>query len=94
VSIYRLSTDQYLQIGSLGMDPTRNGNVANSRRRDLDSFGLSDESPTVFGRNRRNSGGFVDLGNEYQYGAGGHQASGANEIFAEEQVQFYYKNIL
>lgn len=25
------------------------------------------------------------MGNEYQYGAGGHQASGANEIFAEDQ---------
>lgn len=60
----------------------------NARRRDLDSFGLSEENPSVFGRGRvrRNSGGFVDLGNEYQYGAGGHQASGANEIFAEEQV--------
>lgn len=66
-------------------DRSKNGNA--SRRRDLDSFGLSDENPSVFGRGRRrNSGGFVDLGNEYQYGAGGHQASGANEIFAEEQV--------
>lgn len=36
-------------------------------------------------RPRGNSGGFVDLGNEYQYGAGGHQASGPNEIFAEDQ---------
>lgn len=25
------------------------------------------------------------LGNEYQYAAGGHQAAGANEIFAEDQ---------
>lgn len=36
-------------------------------------------------RPRGNAGGFVDLGAEYQYGAGGHQASGANEIFAEDQ---------
>ncbi|GJQ67026.1 hypothetical protein Trydic_g21938 [Trypoxylus dichotomus] len=36
-------------------------------------------------RSRGNTSGFVDLGNEYDYGAGGHQASGANEIFAEEQ---------
>lgn len=27
----------------------------------------------------------MDLGNEYEYAAGGHQASGANEIFAEDQ---------
>lgn len=36
-------------------------------------------------RPRGNSSGFVDLGNEYQYAAGGHQAAGANEIFAEDQ---------
>ena len=30
-------------------------------------------------------GGFVDLGNEYDYGAGGHHASGRDEIFAEDQ---------
>lgn len=46
-------------------------------------FGLRSESST---RIRNHSGGFVDLGNEYDYGAGGHQASGANELFAEEQV--------
>ncbi|GLV37601.1 uncharacterized protein CBL_13874 [Carabus blaptoides fortunei] len=45
-------------------------------------FGLrSESSPRI----RNHSGGFVDLGNEYDYGAGGHQASGANELFAEEQ---------
>lgn len=26
-----------------------------------------------------------EIGNEYQYAAGGHQAAGANEIFAEDQ---------
>ncbi|XP_030379403.1 solute carrier family 12 member 8 [Scaptodrosophila lebanonensis] len=36
-------------------------------------------------RNNNNTGGFVDLGNEYTYAAGGHHASGANEIFAGEQ---------
>lgn len=36
-------------------------------------------------RARGAADGFVDLGNEYQYGAGGHQASGANEIFADQQ---------
>lgn len=28
----------------------------------------------------------MDLGNEYEYGAGGHQSSGANEIFADVQT--------
>lgn len=46
-------------------------------------YGLGSENAT---RTRSNYSGFVDLGNEYDYGAGGHQASGANEIFAEEQV--------
>lgn len=36
-------------------------------------------------RPRGNAGGFIDLGAEYAYAAGGHQASGANEIFAEDQ---------
>ncbi|XP_052856923.1 solute carrier family 12 member 8 [Drosophila gunungcola] len=36
-------------------------------------------------RTNNNTGGFVDLGNEYTYAAGGHHASGANEIFAGEQ---------
>lgn len=50
-------------------------------------YGLGSDEPQQYQRTRPrgNSGGFVDLGNEYQYGAGGHQASGANEIFAEEQ---------
>lgn len=50
-------------------------------------YGLGNEDAHHYTRTRPrgNSGGFVDLGNEYQYGAGGHQASGANEIFAEDQ---------
>lgn len=48
---------------------------------------MGDDDPHHYSRARPrgNSGGFVDLGNEYQYGAGGHQASGPNEIFAEDQ---------
>lgn len=50
-------------------------------------YGLGNDEPHHYNRarTRRNSGGFIDLGNEYQYAAGGHQASGANEIFAEDQ---------
>ncbi|XP_049878002.1 solute carrier family 12 member 8 [Pectinophora gossypiella] len=55
-----------------------------SRRNDLDSF-RNDEPGFDRARMRRQSGGFVDLGNESQYGSGGHQASGANEIFADIQ---------
>lgn len=54
---------------------------------DIDSF-RSDEPEFDRARMRRQSGGFVDLGNESQYGTGGHQASGANEIFADIQVRF------
>lgn len=70
------------------MDQYNRPNGTSARKRDLDSFGLGEDGPAVFtrGRGRRNEGGFVDLGNEYQYGIGGHQASGANELFAEEQV--------
>lgn len=60
----------------------------NSRGRrnelDIDSF-RSDDAGFDRARMRRQSGGFVDLGNESQYGTGGHQASGANEIFADIQ---------
>lgn len=51
-------------------------------------FGLGNEESYNYGnraRTRGNSTGFVDLGNEYQYAAGGHQASGPNELFAEDQ---------
>lgn len=60
---------------------------SNRQRRndlDIDSF-RSDEPGFDRARMRRQSGGFVDLGNESQYGTGGHQASGANEIFADMQ---------
>lgn len=53
---------------------------------DVDSFG-GVEPDYDRARMRRQSGGFVDLGNESQYGTGGHQASGANEIFADVQVR-------
>ncbi|KAK9718978.1 Amino acid permease [Popillia japonica] len=57
---------------------------ANNKKGDVNwsRFGLGPENAS---RTRGNTGGFVDLGNEYDYGAGGHQASGANELFAEEQ---------
>lgn len=62
----------------------------NSRGRrndlDIDSF-RNDEPGFDRARMRRQSGGFVDLGNESQYGTGGHQASSANEIFADIQVR-------
>lgn len=71
---------------------------SNRQRRndlDIDSF-RSDEPAFDRARMRRQSGGFVDLGNESQYGTGGHQASGANEIFADIQVNavsFYTLNL-
>lgn len=54
---------------------------------DFFRYGLGTEDGLHYSRTRPrgNSGGFVDLGNEYEYAAGGHQASGANEIFAEDQ---------
>ncbi|CAD7077678.1 unnamed protein product [Hermetia illucens] len=61
---------------------------SNYRRHEVDwnRYGLGSEDDYQYrARQRGGSGGFVDLGNEYQYGAGGHQASGANEIFADEQ---------
>ncbi|KAJ2947835.1 hypothetical protein O0L34_g9624 [Tuta absoluta] len=62
------------------MDPN------NRSRRDLDVDSFRTDEPTYDrARMRRQSGGFVDLGNESQYGSGGHQASGANEIFADVQ---------
>ncbi|XP_053684055.1 solute carrier family 12 member 8 [Sabethes cyaneus] len=48
-------------------------------------LGNDDSSPTERTRTRGHTGGFVDLGNEYDYGAGGHHASGRDEIFAEDQ---------
>ena len=50
-------------------------------------YGLdSDDIPRLHSRTRnQNQGGFVDLGDEYQYGAGGHQPSSQGEIFADVQ---------
>lgn len=45
-------------------------------------FGLGETAQ----RQRANTSGFVDLSSNFDYAAGGHQASGANELFAEEQV--------
>lgn len=60
---------------------------SNNSRRDLDIDSFRNEEPGYDrARMRRQSGGFVDFGNESQYGTGGHQASGANEIFADIQV--------
>ncbi|XP_045483871.1 solute carrier family 12 member 8 [Pieris rapae] len=58
----------------------------NRRRTDLEVASFDSGEPGFDrARMRRQSGGFVDLGNESQYGTGGHQASGANEIFADVQ---------
>ncbi|CAH1153345.1 unnamed protein product [Phaedon cochleariae] len=57
-------------------------NRETNRKEDINwsRFGLGSESAQ---RARANTSGFIDLSNDY--GAGGHQASGANELFAEEQ---------
>lgn len=54
-----------------------------NRNREIDwsRYGLGSETAQ---RQRAHTSGFIDLSNDY--GAGGHQASGANELFAEEQV--------
>ncbi|XP_037727281.1 solute carrier family 12 member 8 [Drosophila subpulchrella] len=68
------------------------GGNGNGSRRNVDwqRFGLGgdedgDVTAASFRQRSNNTGGFVDLGNEYTYAAGGHHASGANEIFAGEQ---------
>ncbi|KAJ8923517.1 hypothetical protein NQ315_010095 [Exocentrus adspersus] len=57
-------------------------NREQNRNKDINwsRFGLGTETAQ---RVRAHTSGFVDLSNDY--GAGGHQASGANELFAEEQ---------
>lgn len=65
------------QNGSSSREQNRNKDINWSR------YGLGTETAQ---RVRANTSGFVDLSNDY--GAGGHQASGANELFAEEQVSF------
>jgi hypothetical protein len=64
-----------MESNSRDRDNNRDTNIDWSR------FGLGSETAQ---RVRSNTSGFVDLSNDY--GAGGHQASGANELFAEEQV--------
>jgi len=68
-------------LAVLEMENNPNNRNANQNV-DWSRYGLGQENAT---RSRAATGGFVDLGNEYDYGAGGHQASGANELFAEEQ---------
>lgn len=46
---------------------------------------LEDDSPANVPRNRRFSGGFVDMGNEADYSAGGFSAAAQNEIFTDVQ---------
>lgn len=49
------------------------------------SFGLDSDNIPRTARARHASGGFVDLGNESEYAAAGHQPSGPDEVFANEQ---------
>ncbi|CAH1103374.1 unnamed protein product [Psylliodes chrysocephalus] len=58
-----------------------NGHNSRDRNKDINwsRFGLGNEAVGT----RANTSGFVDLSTDY--GVGGHQASGANELFAEEQ---------
>ncbi|XP_068141230.1 solute carrier family 12 member 8 [Drosophila tropicalis] len=77
------------------MSNSAESNGTSRRTVDWQRFGLGNEDDdsgevTVSNFRQRNhhnnnTGGFVDLGNEYTYAAGGHHASGANEIFAGEQ---------
>ncbi|KAJ8951941.1 hypothetical protein NQ318_013608 [Aromia moschata] len=66
------------------MEENGSGNRDQNKNKDINwsRFGLGAETAQ---RIRANTTGFVDLSNDYDYGAGGHQASGANELFAEEQ---------
>jgi potassium/chloride transporter 8 len=49
------------------------------------SYGLDSDNIPRNARTRNAAGGFVDLGNESEYAAGGHQPSSADEVFASEQ---------
>lgn len=60
-----------------------NSNNAQQNNTNWTRFGLGTETAQ---RVNANTSGFVDLSNDFEYGAGGHQAAGANELFAEEQV--------
>lgn len=77
---------------SMSNNTSSNGGNGGGRRTqqvDWNRFGLGneDDGEVVVAnfRQRANTGGFIDLGNEHTYASGGHQASGANEIFAQEQ---------
>lgn len=63
-----------------------NGHNSRDRNKDINwsRFGLGNEAVGT----RANTSGFVDLSTDY--GVGGHQASGANELFAEEQVNICF----
>nr|CAI5849063.1 unnamed protein product [Callosobruchus analis] len=63
-----------MENGNINRDQSTNSNINWSR------FGLGTETAQ---RVRANTSGFVDLSSDY--GTGGHQASSANELFAEEQ---------
>lgn len=69
------------------MDDNERKNYRRTANVDWNRFGLGNDDEPIIHRTRQqgNTGGFVDLGNEYQYAAGGHHASGANEIFADDQ---------
>ncbi|KAL3289551.1 hypothetical protein HHI36_022968 [Cryptolaemus montrouzieri] len=57
-------------------------NKNSNRDIDWSRYGLGTETAQ---RVRANTSGFVDLSSNFDYSIGGHQASGANELFAEEQ---------
>lgn len=48
-------------------------------------YGLDSDNIPRTARARQASGGFVDLGNESEYAAAGHQPSGPDEVFADAQ---------
>lgn len=80
------------KTGGMSNNTSTNGGNGGNRRTlqvDWNRFGLGSEDDgevmVANFRQRANTGGFIDLGNEHTYASGGHQASGANEIFAQEQ---------
>lgn len=60
-----------------------NNNKNKNKDIDWSRYGLGSETAQ---RVRASTSGFVDLSNNFEYCVGGHQAFGANELFAEEQV--------
>ncbi|CRL06920.1 CLUMA_CG019437, isoform A [Clunio marinus] len=55
------------------------------RNMNWDRFGLDSDDIPRTARARHASGGFVDLGNESEFAVSGHQPSGPDEMFANEQ---------